>query len=64
MKIVDIKQFWKGFFIYMHGYDLVDTYIKVVFQMDLILDGNSFTGASTDSLKQKTLPFDSVFFII
>lgn len=49
MRIVDDKQRWKGFFTYLHGYEIIDTYIKVTFQMDLTFNGNSFTGTSTDS---------------
>ena len=49
MRIVDNKQTWKGFFTYKHDYEIIDTYINVKFQMDLIFDGNSFTGTSTDS---------------
>ncbi|MCI9844363.1 hypothetical protein [Flavobacterium pectinovorum] len=49
MKIIDNKQIWKGFFTYLHGYEIIDTYVRVAFQMDLTFDGNSFTGTSTDS---------------
>lgn len=49
MKIVDNKQTWKGFFTYLEGYEIIDAYIKVDFQMDLTFDGNSFTGTSIDS---------------
>lgn len=49
MKIVDNKQTWKGFFTYLNGYEIIDSYIKVEFQMDLTFNDNSFTGTSTDS---------------
>lgn len=49
MRIVENKQTWKGFFTYLHGYEIIDTYIKVAFQMDLTFNDNSFTGTSTDS---------------
>ena len=49
MRIVDNNQIWKGFFTYLHGYEIIDAYIKVAFQMDLTFNGNSFTGTSTDS---------------
>lgn len=49
MRIVDDKQTWKGFFTYLHTYDLFDTYIEVAFRMDLTFNGNSFIGTSIDS---------------
>lgn len=49
MEIVENKQIWKGFFTYLHSYEIIDSYIKVEFQMDLAFSGNSFTGTSTDS---------------
>lgn len=49
MKIVDNKQTWKGFFTYLNGYEIMDSYIKVEFKMDLIFNDNSFKGTSTDS---------------
>ena len=49
MKIVDNKQTWKGFFTYLDGYEIIDSYIKVEFQMDLTFNDNSFSGTSTDS---------------
>ena len=49
MRIVDNKQTWKGFFTYLQGYEIIDTYIKVSFHLNLTFTGNSFTGTSTDS---------------
>ncbi|WP_433830760.1 hypothetical protein [Flavobacterium anhuiense] len=49
MKIVDNKQTWKGFFTYLEGYEIIDSYIKVEFEMDLTFDDNSFSGTSTNS---------------
>ena len=49
MKIVDDKQTWKGQFTYLQGYEIIDHYVKVLFKMDLIFNGNSFTGTSTDT---------------
>lgn len=49
MKIINNTQIWKGFFTYLQGYDAIDNYIKVGFEMELNFDGDSFTGTSLDS---------------
>lgn len=48
MKLVHNKQIWKGIFTYNDGYDEVDQYINVGFQLELIFNDNSFVGTSID----------------
>lgn len=49
MKIVDNEQIWKGFFSYLEGYEVIDSYIKVPFKMNLTFNGDSFVGTTIDS---------------
>lgn len=49
MRIVDNEQIWKGFFSYLQGYEILDSYIKVPFKMNLTFNGNSFVGTTIDS---------------
>lgn len=49
MRIVDNEQIWKGFFSYLEGYEIIDSYVKVPFKMNLTFNGNSFTGTTIDS---------------
>lgn len=49
MRIVDNEQIWKGFFSYLQGYEIIDSYIKVPFKMNLTFNGNSFVGTTIDS---------------
>ncbi|HRE76979.1 MAG TPA: hypothetical protein PLL09_04050 [Flavobacterium sp.] len=49
MRIVDNEQIWKGFFSYLQGYEIIDSYVKVPFKMNLTFNGNSFIGTTIDS---------------
>jgi hypothetical protein len=49
MEIVDNKQTWNGFFTYQDGYESIYQYINVPFVMQLVFNGNSFVGTSTDA---------------
>lgn len=49
MRIVENHQIWKGFFSYLQGYELIDSYKKVSFEMNLTFNGDSFTGTRIDS---------------
>jgi hypothetical protein len=49
MRIVDNEQIWKGFFSYLQGYEIIDSYIKVPFKMNLTFNGDTFTGTTIDS---------------
>ena len=49
MRIVDNEQIWKGFFSYLQGYEIIDSYIKVPFKMNLTFNGDTFIGTTIDS---------------
>lgn len=49
MKIIHLRQHWKGFFTYLEGYETLDQYREVEFEMEITLTENSFVGIATDS---------------
>tara|TARA_R100000935_G_scaffold21876_6_gene40575 strand:- start:1004 stop:1438 length:435 start_codon:yes stop_codon:yes gene_type:complete len=49
MKPIYIKQYWKGVFSYLDGYETINQYKEVSFSMEITINDNSFIGTSTDS---------------
>lgn len=49
MELVYNKQIWQGIFSYRDGYHEDDQFIEVDFNLELIFNGDSFKGFSTDS---------------
>ena len=49
MKLIQNKQMWRGNFTYCDGYEEIDRYTNVDFEMELFFTNDSFVGTSTDS---------------
>ena len=49
METIRIKQNWKGYFTYYAGYEPEEQYKEVDFQIEIYLEGNNFSGTSSNS---------------
>lgn len=49
METIHLKQYWKGYFTCLDGYETIEQYKQVEFTMEINLTENSFIGTSTDA---------------